>query len=107
VATGHLFPQDGDFPFTESVSTEAVAKVDAIRDQAERLGWNQASLYQNRGRHPFPYGQDYGLVCFVSGGHQIGDVTAQSIEIIATSRSGASNRFYNPLADHPWITGSG
>jgi len=83
----HFFPADGDWPFTEPVSPEAVAKVDAIRDQALALGWSEAALYQNRGRLRFPCGGDYGLVCFLHGSHEIGEVTGESIEIVAPSGS--------------------
>lgn len=101
--TSHLFPQEGEWIFTKEVTSEVVKKVDAVRDDAMRLGWTQAGLYQNRGRFPFPYGQDYGLVCFLSGGRQIGKVNAQYIEIV-TARSGSANRFYNTNCTQPWIT---
>ena len=61
----HLFPEDGDWKFTQPVRSSTVPKVDAIRDQALSLGWSEAQLYQNRGRFRFPCGQDYGLVCFL------------------------------------------
>ena len=50
----YLFPEDGDWRFTQKVRSSAVAKVDAIRDQALSLGWREAQLYQNRGRFRFP-----------------------------------------------------
>ncbi len=75
-STEHLFPRDGCLPSTLSVAPEAVAQVDAIREEAMQLGWTEAGLYQNRGRYPFPYGQEYGLVCFLSGARQVGEVTA-------------------------------
>jgi hypothetical protein len=83
----HLFPAEGDWPFTESVSPEAVRGVDAIRDQALALGWSEAALYQNRGRLRFPCGDDYGLVCYVYDQHKIGEITRESIEIVAPSGS--------------------
>jgi hypothetical protein len=99
----HLFPANGEFGFTHSVPPEAVAKVDAIRDQAISLGWSESGLYQNRGRFKFPCGQDYGLVCFLEGDKLIGEVTRQSIEIINPGPHGSSLRFYNPHVDQPWI----
>jgi len=83
----HLHPAAGDWPFTEPVSPEAVAKVDAIRDQARALGWSESALYQNRGRLRFPVGGDWGLVCFLGDRREIGAVTAQFIEIVMPSGS--------------------
>ena len=97
----HLYPTDGDWRFTEPVSAETVAKVDAIRDRALALGWSEAQLYQNRGRYSFPCGQDYGLVCFVHGDDQVGGITRQSIEII--NARGTRLRFYNHNVDQPWL----
>jgi hypothetical protein len=56
--------------------------VDAIRKQAQSLGWAEARLYQNRGRFAFPCGQDWGLVCFVGHGDALGEITETHIEII-------------------------
>ena len=98
----HMFPADGDWPFTESVSPEVVAKVDAIRDQALSLGWTEAGLYQNRGHLRFPVGGEYGLVCLLHSGDQIGEVSAQSIEIARPSGSGL--RHYTREAPQPWAS---
>ena len=68
--------------------------VDAIRDQALALGWSEAALYQNRGRYCFPVGGDYGLVCFLHDGREIGQVTRESIEIVMPS--GSRLRHYGP-----------
>lgn len=101
----YLFPKDGEIPFAEKVLPSAVAKVDAIRDQALALGWNESQLYQNRGRLRFPFSSDYGLVCFIGGDKRIGDVTRQSIEILVGSSPRESHmRFYNPEADRPWLS---
>jgi len=97
----HLCLTDGDWRFTEPVSAETVAKVDAIRDQALALGWSEAQLYQNRGRYSFPCGEDYGLVCFLNGDDRVGEITPQSIEII--SSRGSRLRFYNRNVDQPWL----
>ena len=88
----HLFPADGEWPFTEPVASEAVGMVDAIRDQALALGWSEAGLYQNRGVLRFPCGHDYGLVCFLHSGARVGEVAEQWIEII--NLSDARLRFY-------------
>ena len=88
----HVHPAEGDWPFTEPVTPEAVAKVDAIREHALALGWTEAGLYQNRGRYRFPVGGDYGLVCFLHSGACVGEVTEQWIEII--NLSDARLRFY-------------
>ena len=99
----YLFPKEGEWQFTQEVPPTAVAKVDAIRDQASSLGWGEARLYQNRGCLCFPYGQDYGLVCFVDGNVRIGEVTRQSIEIVGTTSQHNRLRFYNPDVDQPWL----
>lgn len=101
----HIYPADGDWPFTESVSPEVVAQVDAIRDQALPLGWSEAGLYQNRGNLQFPAGGEYGLVCFLHFGDQIGEISTQSIEIIRPS--GNRLRHYNREAPQPWVRRAG
>ena len=100
-AARHLFPAHGDWRFTENVSPEAVAQVDALRDQALSLGWTEATLYQNRGHLCFPTGDTYGLVCFLQGGCVIGEVTVRSIEVI--SSHGSRLRHYNRDVQQPWI----
>jgi hypothetical protein len=75
------------------VSPEALAQVDAIRDMAVSLGWSHDDLYSITGRYAFPCGREYGLVCSVSKGRRIGEVTAESIEVIHEGR-GSVLRFY-------------
>jgi hypothetical protein len=101
----HLFPIDGNWPFTESVLPEAVAQVDAIREQALALGWSEAALYQNRGRLRFPVGGHYGLVCFLPAGSEIGEVVEHSIVIVMPS--GSRLRHYNPSVPQPWVRRDG
>jgi hypothetical protein len=97
----HLYPVHGDWRFTEPVSPQAVAKVDAVREQALAAGWSEAQLYQNRGRYSFPCGQDYGLICFLHGDDRVGEITCQSIEII--NARGSRLRFHNHNVDQPWL----
>jgi hypothetical protein len=97
----HLYPATGDWLAMQPVSTGAVAKVDAIREQALALGWSEAQLYQNRGRYRFPYGPDYGLVCFLEADAQVGEITAQLIEII--NAGGHRLHFYNLAIEQPWL----
>lgn len=97
----HLYPAQGDWPFTEPVSPDAVTKVRAVRARAQALGWGEAQLYQNRGHYSFPCGQDYGLVCFLRPGDQVGEITRRSIEIVGAG--GRSLRFYNGQAEQPWL----
>ena len=99
----YLFPEDGDWRFTQRVRTSAIPKVDAVREQALSLGWSEAQLYQNRGRFRFPCGEDYGLVCFLDENKRIGEVTRQSIEIVGPPPSENRLRFFNPEVDQPWI----
>ena len=97
----HLFPADEDWPLTESVTAQALAQVDAIRDHALSLGWTEASLYQNRGRLRFPAGGENGLVCFLHLEDRIGEISAQSIEIIRPN--GSRLRHYNRTVSQPWL----
>jgi len=98
--TGFLFPARGAWPCTEPVPPDAVAKVNAIREEAFALGWTENGLYRNRGELRFPYGHEYGLVCFVGG-----DATIESVERDAvTIRHARGNalRFPNPDVEQPW-----
>ena len=99
----YLFPADGDWRFVQPVSLEAVAMVDRIRDEALALKWNEARLYQNRGRLRFPHGDDYGLVCFLGGGREIGDITREAIEIICPMARKGSLRFFNTGIEQRWM----
>ena len=99
----YLFPEDGDWKFTQPVWLSTVPKVDAVRDQARALGWSEAQLYRNRGRFRFPCGQDYGLVCFLEEDKRIGEVTRQSIEIIGPPPHENRLYFYNADVDQPWL----
>ncbi len=84
------------------VSARAVAKVDAIRDRAIALGWDEVKLYQNRSQLPYSLGTEYGLVCFLDGEVEVGTITSHAIEIIHTHylvRPGCST-FYYPDVGH-------
>ena len=85
----------------EAISPEAMASVDSISERAVSLGWKRERLNAvggNRVCNP-----RCGLVCFLRPGDSIGEVTAQSIEIIHPPPSEVRHRFYNPDVDHPWI----
>ena len=99
-----LYPQGKQGRHRQPVTSQAVAKVDAIREEAMAKGWSEARLFQNQGRFRFPCGEDYGLVCFVDGDQEIGEVTECSIEIIHGPKSGRPStlRFYNPDVPQPW-----
>ena len=90
----HSFPGEDPkrFRFNQPVSKYALAQVDAIRDQAQALGWTEARLYQTRGRFAFPCGGDYGVVCFIQREQRLGKVTGQRIQIIC--ERGHSLHFY-------------
>lgn len=94
--SGHAFPASGTWRFTEPVPADAVAKVDAIRDVALGRGWTESGLYRNCSDLRFPYGPDYGLVCFLDGDAVVGEVTRESIEIVRLR--GARTRLRNPDA---------
>jgi hypothetical protein len=80
---------------------EAIGLVDAIWDCALALGWKRERLYATGGNGIFD--PNRGLVCFLKPGDRIGEVTAQSIEIIHPLPSEVRHRFYNPDVDQPWI----
>jgi hypothetical protein len=80
---------------------EAIGLVDAICDCALALGWKRERLYATGGNGIFD--PNRGLVCFLKPSDRIGEVTAQSIEIIHPLPSEVRHRFYNPDVDQPWI----
>jgi hypothetical protein len=84
----------------DHVSPEVVAMVDAISERALALGWSRDRLYA-RGKGVFD--PQRGLVCYLKPGDLIGEVGAQSIEIIHPLPSEVRHRFYNPDVDQPWI----
>lgn len=86
---------------TENSTTEAVAMVDAIRDQALALGWTMESLYGTGGSPRGLFRNACGLAGLLKAACQIGEVTRQSIEIILPN--GVRQRFYNPDVEQPWI----
>ncbi|MBI4910957.1 MAG: hypothetical protein HY820_45525 [Acidobacteria bacterium] len=87
--------------FEHRLSEHAISLVDAIRDRALALGWTHGALYQARGRLRFPFGQDYGLVCFIHDKDRLGDVAADAIEIIGPPPREQRSRFYrSPPGSH-------
>jgi len=100
---GHVYPTEGTWRALRPVGEEAIAKVDAIRDQAISLGWSPAQLYQNRGNLTFPCGQDYGLVCHLGSGERLGEITRPSIEIVGPPPRETITRFYNWEVEQPWM----
>jgi hypothetical protein len=100
-----IYPAGEAWKCKQPVTSQALAKVDAIRDEAMACGWSEARLYQNQGRFRFPCGQDYGLVCFVDEDREIGAVTRQFIEIIHGVNTPRPNtlRFHNPDVSQPWL----
>lgn len=99
-----IYPGNQAWKCKQPVTSQAVAKVDAIREEAMAKGWSETRLYQNQGRFRFPCGEDYGLVCFVDGDQEIGEVTERFIEIVHGPKSGRPStlRFYNPDVPQPW-----
>ncbi|CAM2070250.1 hypothetical protein SCOR_33065 [Sulfidibacter corallicola] len=79
--TGFLWPEQGNFAFHVPVTEEALSKVRAIENVALSVGWTHEQLYQNRSVFKFPYGQEYGLVCFLKDNMKIGAVTDKAIEM--------------------------
>ncbi len=85
---------------SDHVSAEAIALVDAIAEKAIAAGWTRERLY-----HPGKglFDPRRGLVCYLKPADRIGEVTAQSIEIIHPLPSEVRHRFYNPDVEQPWI----
>lgn len=94
------FPVPGEWPFAESPAVDDYLQVNDIREQAHAMGWCDADLFQTCGRYKFPYGQDYGLVCFLRG-RTIGAVTATAIELQPTKPGGAPLTFARPQRARP------
>lgn len=106
VPSDWLYPaKQGCWKQSHSVTSQALAMVDAIKAKAMAKGWSEASLYQNRGMYRFPLGDDYGLICHLEGNRTIGMITEKSIEIISHGKSGQQSvmKFYNPDVNQPWI----
>lgn len=109
-----VLPSANGFGGTRNtISAEARAKVDGIRDKAMALGWTEEGLYGNNGKHPFPYCDGYGVVMFVKRNCEIGEVTAEAIEIIQKHERDdgtvayTSLRHYNQHVRQPRRTISG
>jgi hypothetical protein len=77
--------------------SEAIAMVDAIREQALGLGWSEERLYAT-GK---PLSPLRGLASYLNSDDRIGAVTRESIEIILASNT--CQRFYNPDSEQPWV----
>lgn len=99
------YPSHGTFAFTESVTKEAIDKVNAILPDALSKSWKEHQLLQNRGNYSFPCGQDYGLACFMDGTKTIGAITESYIEIVDTENPNrpVTMRFHNSLAPQAWL----
>ncbi|MCX6624612.1 MAG: hypothetical protein NTY38_26835 [Acidobacteria bacterium] len=85
---------EGARAFEHHVSEHALSQVHAIRDRALALGWTHEALYRTSGRFRFPFGQDYGLVCFVGAQDRIGEVAGDAIEIVGPPPRELRRRFY-------------
>ena len=80
-----------------STHTQALAIVDAIREQAIALGWKHERLYAV-GKPQSPL---RGLASYLNSGDRIGEITREAIEIMLPS--GVRQHFYNPEVEQPWI----
>jgi len=85
------------------VDPDAVALVDAIREQAISLGWKHAALYRMPENCRAAWLADRGLVCHLRQEWRIGEVTRQSIELVGPAPLEVRQRFYNPDVEQPWI----
>lgn len=92
----HEYPaSDGSgdaLPHFHAIRQSALDKVRRIEQIALAAGWTHAELYANRGKLAFPYGDAYGLVCFVHPDQSIGAITPRAAEIVC--RAGHSLHFY-------------
>ena len=97
----YAYPEgfDLNLRFTQPVYACALEEVRRIETEALAAGWTLPRLYQNRGRYRFPYGGDYGIVCFIDPGQRLGEVTPQTIDLIC--RDGHRLRFrQDPTHSH-------
>jgi hypothetical protein len=85
------------------VRPEAVAMVDAIREQALSLGWTDQALYRIPEDRRAGLQLGSGLVCYLREGWRIGDVTCRWVELIGPPPLQVRQRFYNPDVEQPWI----
>jgi len=94
------FPEGDDLalPFHQTVRRSALQKVRVIEETAVSAGWTLPELYQNRGRFRFPYGQDWGIACFIDHDQKLGEVTPHAIALI--TRNGHSLYFRRRGREH-------
>lgn len=89
---------DGAVYYELEVSPKAKRKVKAIEKEAMAKGWSKDSLYRNRADLLFPYGGQYGLVCFVDDDRanglviEIESVSEQEIVLAQKNRLGIEVR---------------
>ena len=93
--------QTGKSAVTGSGLANSLALVDAIAEKALASGWKHERLY--RTGPLLLFSPNRGLVSYLKRGDRIGEVTAQSIEIIRSLPSDVCHRFYNPDVEQPWI----
>lgn len=78
-----IYPGNQAWKCKQPVTSQAVAKVDAIREEAMANGWSGGTPLSEPGSVSVSLAaRDYGLVCFVDGDQEIGEVTERFIEIV-------------------------
>jgi len=70
--SAHQYPRDSEsiqlLPYSHIVTNWALWQTLCIRRDASAKGWSNRRLFGTRGRFKFPYGMDYGVICFVNYG---------------------------------------
>ena len=95
-ASVHRFPDQGSWTCSHPVAPKVIGLVDTIAQEAFALGWTKRGLYQNRSNLKFPYGKDWGLVCFLREGDKIGAISSSAIEIVGPAPGANPLKYYNP-----------
>ena len=98
-----LYPSRCRLPHRQKVTYADVAKVSAIRDEAMSKGWSEVALFQNQSQFTFPFGHEYGLVCFLGEGREIKSISQEFISIVHHEANGrdAVLHFLNPASYQP------
>ena len=95
----YLYPAIGQWEYSVPIDPDVVKIIDAIRDEALSKGWQEASLYQNRGH--FIAGKWYGLICMLDRTDKIIKIDSKHIHIrtfkgSAIPPEGVMVKFENP-----------
>jgi len=78
--------------FKKRNSDIAIIKIDNITKEAKEMGWTDKELYRSESKFRFPFGEEWGLVCYMDQGDKIENV--QKYWITIRSKTGSITKFY-------------